>query len=94
MGPVPASVVAATFYNFSRTVIEPVLPTAWELASPGRILEARLEVADGALRRVLGDDIVRGTALVEAAGLARLAAASCIPDGRPLFAAQTSLPWP
>jgi hypothetical protein len=45
------------------------------------------------LRQVL-DDQVASAEVVEAAGLARRAAGACRPEGRPLFAAHASLPWP
>jgi len=95
MGPAPAEMVIATFFNFSPAVIRKVIPAAWEIASPARVLAARLEAADRSLRQAWGEEI--GSALVrEAADLARRAAdrASSRPQGRPLFAAHASLPWP
>ena len=95
MGAVPAEVVIATFYNFEPSLVRRSIPAAWGMASPARILEARLELADLALRRAWGDAI-GGDDLAEAAVLARRAAeAACEhPEGRPLFAAHASLPWP
>jgi len=95
MGAVPAEVVIATFFNFRPGVVRAVIPEAWSRAAPEAITEARARAADRALRRALGD-AVGSDDVVEAAGLARRAAlAACAhPEGRPLFAAHTSLPWP
>ncbi len=95
MGPVSAETVIATFFNFNPAVIQCVIPAAWEIATPGQVLAARLEAVDRSLRQAWGDDI--GSSRVrEAAGLARRAAdrASNRPQGRPLFAGHASLPWP
>ena len=56
MGPVPADVVIATFFNFHPDLVRAVIPEAWSLASIDAILAARLELVDTALRRILGDD--------------------------------------
>jgi hypothetical protein len=95
MGPVPAETVIATFFNFSPTVVRKAIPAAWEIATPAQVLAARLEAVDRSLRQAWGDE--SGSAQVrEAADLARRAAdrASNRPEGRPLFAAHASLPWP
>lgn len=96
MGPVPAEVVIATFFNFSPDLVRRAIPAAWELARTSEILEARLEAADAALRRGLGAELLESKGLREAADLARTAAeaASTMPQGRPLFAAHASLAWP
>lgn len=95
MGPVPASVVVATFFNFNPRVVEAAVPAAWERAAPSVILEARLTAADRALRRFLGDQI--GTPEVEeAAALGRQAAEAATErrHGRPLFSGHADLDWP
>ncbi len=90
LGPVPAGVVRATFYNFHRSRVERAIPDAWGLASIGALLEAREAAAAAALRRVVGDD-----AAVEAAlPLAREAAEACDCSGRPLAAANQALALP
>lgn len=94
MGAVTAEVVVATFFNFNPDLVARAIPAAWERASPGQILGARLDAADRALRRMLGDDVVAGPEVAEAAELARTAALACRPEGRPLFAGHSSLPWP
>ena len=47
MGPVPAEVVAATFYNFHPRMVHRAIPDAWGFAPPEAVLAARLEGADG-----------------------------------------------
>jgi hypothetical protein len=95
MGAVGAETVVATFFNFYPGLVRAVIPSAWETASPDAVLAARLEAADVALRRMLGDAI-GSPEMTQAAGLARQAAerASRRYEGRPLFAAHAGLSWP
>ncbi|MEU4159159.1 hypothetical protein [Actinoplanes sp. NPDC026670] len=95
MGPVGPGAVTAAFFNFNPELVARALPSAWEHATPAAVLAARLDAADAALTRVLGDAI--GSAgMCEAAELARRAAESVAgrPEGRALFAAHAALPWP
>lgn len=94
MGAVSADVVIATFYNFQPELIRSCIPAAWSLAAPAAILEPRLSAVDAALRRVLGDAVVSGPEMREAARLATVAAEACRPEGRALYAGHASLPWP
>ncbi len=96
MGPVPAEVVIATFFNFEPSLVRASIPEAWSLASPERVLEARLDAVDRALRRAWGDEVIASPDLASAAVLARTAAltASEHPQGRPLFAGHAGLDWP
>jgi hypothetical protein len=94
MGPVPAGVVTATFYNFNPEIVARHIPRAWGLASVEDILAARLRAADRALRRLLGDEAANAPAVAEAADLARAATAGLPAQGRPLYAAHAELPWP
>ncbi len=94
LGPVPAEVVIATFYNFAPGVVHRAIPDAWARARPSDVLAARLRVVDTALRRLLGDDGVGSAEVTEAAELARRAAAGCSPQGRPLYAGHAALDWP
>lgn len=93
MGPVSAAVVEATFYSFAPGLVRRAIPDAWGLATPERVLEARLTVAEQGMRRLLGE-LADGPEVKEAAELARAAveAADCV--GRPLAAAHQALPWP
>jgi hypothetical protein len=95
MGPVPAGVTIATFFNFSPAAVRRAIPAAWQIAEPAAVLSARLEAADRSLRQAWGDE-ADGPSVREAASLARTAAerAGERPQGRPLFAAHAGLPWP
>ena len=94
-GAVGAGPVIATFYNFNPDLVRRALPSAWEKATPAAVLAARMDAADAALRRGLGD-AVGSPEVAEAADLARRAADSAAPhaEGRPLYAAHAELPWP
>jgi hypothetical protein len=94
LGPVGPGTVAATFFNFNPELVALHIPRAWTLATPERVLEARLAVADAALRRLLGEDTIASEELAETAKLARQAAEGCLPEGRPLYAAHADLDWP
>lgn len=91
LGAVSAELVTALFYNFHPRMVRRSLPDAWSFSTPERVLDARLQVVDGALRRLLGAGV---SALGEAAALACDAAGRCELDGRPLFAANAALEPP
>ena len=93
MGAVGSEVVIATFFNFKPELVREALPHAWEVTTPEAVLAARLDGADQALRRMLGD-LVDHPDLAETANLARQAAETCRPSGRPILAAHATLPWP
>jgi hypothetical protein len=95
MGPVPADVVIATFFNFNPDLVRRAIPDAWALASPEAILGARLNAVDTSLREAWGDG-VDSAEVAEAAELATVAALAAVqwPHGRPLFGAHAELPWP
>jgi hypothetical protein len=95
MGAVGAETVAATFFNFHPGLVRDVIPEAWTVAPPSAVLASRVEAADAALRRMLGD-ATSAPEMVRAAGLARRAAEQATRQyaGRPLFAAHADLPWP
>ena len=94
-GAVGAGPVIAAFYNFNPDLVRRALPSAWEKATPAAVLAARMDAADAALRRGLGD-AVDAPEVAEAADLARRAADSAASwaEGRPLYAAHADLPWP
>lgn len=94
MGAVPTEVVQATFFNFEPGLVARAMAGAWETAAPADVLVARLEGADAALRAALGDDVVAGDDVAEAAALARRAAGGCSVEGRPLYAGHAALGWP
>ena len=93
MGPVPAEVVVATFFNFHPRMVHKAIPDAWHLAAVEDILATRRQAAAKALRRALGDDLDSDD-VVEAAALARRAAEAADPVGRALFAGHAALAWP
>lgn len=93
LGTVSAAVITAIFYNFHPALVQSVIPAAWERAQPAQISAARLEAVDAALRRLLGESL-DAPEVAEAANLAREAVTACPPEGRPLFAATATLPWP
>jgi hypothetical protein len=94
MGPVPAEVVIATFYNFHPDMVRWATSETWSRAAPAAVTTARLHLADRTLRAWLGDEAIESPDVVEAAGLARRAAEAANPLGRPLFAGYTALDWP
>lgn len=96
LGPVPAEVVIATFFNFHPDLVRRAIPRAWTLASPADVLAARRRAADRALRRGLGPGLAGSDGVAEAAALARRAAEEAAEhlEARPLFAAHASLEWP
>ena len=93
LGAVSASVVAAMFYNFHPRMVARAIPDAWRFSNPQSVLQARLQSADAALRRLLGAQIASDE-IAESAALAKEAVGGCQIAGRPLFAAYYDLPWP
>jgi hypothetical protein len=95
MGPVSAETVIATFFNFNPAFVRRSMTGVWDKVTPEQVLAARLEAADAALRRGLGD-LIGTDAVAETAALTRKAAEAATQrlEGRPLFAAHAALPWP
>lgn len=95
LGRVPAETVIACFYNFCPDLVRAAIPAAWDITTPEALLAARLDAADRALRRSLGESL-ETSGIAEAAELARRAAESACDhlEGRALFAAHAALPWP
>src|SRR5438105_8040354 len=71
MGPVPAEVVIATFFNFNPDLVRAAIPAAWPTTATDKVLGARLDAADAALRRALGE-AVGAPEMARAAALARI----------------------
>ena len=94
MGAVGSGVVAATFYNFSPSLVAHCIPGAWDLASPAAVIGARFAAADAALTRLLGPDVIASAEMTTMAGLVREAASGCGVEGRPLYAGHADLDWP
>ena len=93
LGAVTSEVVTSIFYGFHRRLVERAIPDAWALTSPAALLDARLSAMDGALRRILGDD-VGGDRVRRAATLAMALVEESDLTGRALGAANAALPWP
>jgi hypothetical protein len=93
MGAVSGEVVTAVFHNFRPSMVMRAIPDAWTFASPERVLEARLEVADAALRRLWGLDVYSDE-VNEAAATTLEIAAGLHGDGRPLYAGHAGLEVP
>ncbi|MGH9080877.1 MAG: SCO6745 family protein [Acidimicrobiales bacterium] len=95
MGAVRDITVIATFYNFRPALVHSAMAGAWESVTPEQVLAARLEAADTALRRLLGDE-VGSPEMERTATLARAAAVRACErcGGRPLFAGHAGLDWP
>jgi hypothetical protein len=91
-GPASPELVMATFYNFAERMVRRAIPDAWGFASPEDVLAARRRLADLTTRRIL--DGVSDVETKGAAEIAEAAARAARPEGRPLFAAHASLPWP
>lgn len=61
LGPVPAEVVLATFYNFSPAAVHAAMPGVWDTVSPAALQDARFRAVARALDRVdgrLSDDAI------------------------------------
>lgn len=96
MGAVAAELVIATFFNFNPDLVHDAIPRAWEITTPGQLVDARLSAVDGAFRRLLGDEVIESPAMTRAAELARGLAenAGTHMEGRPLSAGHADLTWP
>ncbi|GGX22500.1 SCO6745 family protein [Streptomyces chryseus] len=93
LGAVGAGVVTAAFYSFSPRMVAEYVPAGPGGADPADALAARLRGMDGTYRALFGER-VDGPEIAEAAVLARRAAEAADTAGRPLAAANASLPWP
>lgn len=94
LGAVEASVAAALFFSFKPAMVARAIPDAWQYARPEAVLDARAEAMDRALRRVLGDDVVRSADVARAAELATAAVAECDMTGRAMGAANQGVTPP
>jgi hypothetical protein len=94
LGAASPELVTSTFFTFHRSLVHRAIPDAWQIAEPARFLDARLSGADGALRRMLGADVVASDDMAEAAALITRAAALAPTAGRPLGAANAAVAVP
>ncbi|MFE1381040.1 hypothetical protein ACFW6S_19055 [Streptomyces sp. NPDC058740] len=94
LGPAGSARVTSAFYSFAPDRVARYVPAVWGVATPAEVLAARLRAVDLTYRAVLGEAVVDGPELAEAAALARRAAEAAGTAGRPLAAANAELPWP
>ena len=94
LGPTTPEMVTATFYNFHPKRVAEAIPAAWKIASPEAFLRTRLSGVDSALRRMLPAEMLDSVDLAAAAVLVRSAAERAPIAGRPLAAANATVPWP
>jgi hypothetical protein len=93
LGPVPAEVVHAAFYNFAEGEAARHIPKIWDTTTPGAAHAAREQGCVGALQRILGD-LVQTPGLVRAAELLAKASTSAPTEGRIMYAGFRALPVP
>lgn len=93
LGEVPASVVAATFYNFNPVKVAEHIPRVWSLIPPEDLVSIRLRAVSEHLPAALGLS-ADASRVGEAVELARWAAESCRFEGRPLAAAHAEVQPP
>lgn len=93
LGPVPAEVVTATFFNFAPAMVARAIPDAWHFSTPDRVAAARRAGIDAALQRLLGP-LAADDQMAETAEISAEAVADCDPAGRALYAAHAALDWP
>jgi helix-turn-helix protein len=94
LGAAAAEVVASACYNFRPQMVARAVPECWAVAGPDQFLHARLSGVDGALRRLVGPAVLDSQELAEAADLAIRAARAAPTAGRPLAAANATVPSP
>ncbi len=66
LGPVPAEVIVATFFNFNPNIVHAAIPAAWDVASPAEIQSVRMRAAGAQLGELDGlstDDLAAVTDL-------------------------------
>lgn len=92
LGPVPAEVIVATFFNFNPSLVTPAIPAAWSIADPADIQTARIRAAGRVIRRV--EPELDADAVAEATEIAGRMIAGVGDAGRPLAAGNRATPEP
>jgi hypothetical protein len=94
MGPVTAEVVWSVFFNPNPAGIRRLIPAAWEVASPAKILETQARAFAPLLAAALAP--MDAGDVSELAALCRTVVETAIEhhEGRPLFAGLAGLPLP
>jgi hypothetical protein len=93
LGPVPAEVVDALFYNFAPGEVARHIPRVWATTTPEAAIAARQQGCTAALRRILAE-AVDAPAFGRTVDLLLRAATSAPVEGRPMYAALLALPVP
>jgi len=93
LGPVPAEVVDALFYNFAPGEVARHIPKVWHTTTPEAAIAARQQGCAKALRSILGD-LVNTAAFERTTHLLLEAATSAPIEGRPMYAALRSISIP
>ncbi|KAB8188210.1 MarR family transcriptional regulator [Microbispora catharanthi] len=93
LGPAPAEVVHAVFYNFADGEVARHIPWVWGKITPQEAITVREQGSTAALRQMIGE-LADSPGLVRAADLATRAAVSAPTEGRPLYAGLRALDVP
>ncbi|MET9064598.1 MarR family winged helix-turn-helix transcriptional regulator [Streptosporangium sandarakinum] len=93
LGPAPAAVVHAVFYNFADGEVARHIPWVWGKITPQEAITVRERGSTAALRQMIGE-LADSPDLVRAADLATRAAISAPTEGRPLYAGLRALDVP
>ncbi|MGV9595370.1 MarR family winged helix-turn-helix transcriptional regulator [Streptosporangium sandarakinum] len=93
LGPAPAAVVHAVFYNFADGEVARHIPWVWGKITPQEAITVRERGSTAALRQMIGE-LADSPDLVRAADLATRAAVSAPTEGRPLYAGLRALDVP
>ncbi|MEV5741866.1 hypothetical protein AB0L30_17615 [Microbispora rosea] len=93
LGPAPAEVVHAVFYNFAPGEVARHIPWVWGKTSPEEAVAVRERASAAALRQMMGEHADL-PGLVRIADLATRAAVSAPTEGRALYAGLRALAVP
>ncbi|MEV1245570.1 MarR family winged helix-turn-helix transcriptional regulator [Nonomuraea sp. NPDC050022] len=93
LGPAPAAVVHAVFYNFADGEVARHIPWVWGKVSPEEAIAVRERGSAAALRQMIGE-LADSPGLVRVADLATRAAVSAPAEGRALYAGLQALDVP
>ena len=93
LGPAPAGVVHAVFYNFAPGEVARHIPWVWGKITPEEAIAVRERGSAAALRQMIGE-LADSPGLVRAADLATRAAVSAPAEGRALYAGLQALDVP
>src|SRR3954452_5014497 len=93
LGPAPAEVVDALFYNFAPGEVARHIPKVWGTTTPEAAIAARQAGCVKALRRILGEQ-VESPVFARTTELLLKAATSAPYEGRPMYAALRTLRTP